>query len=94
MQNQFLSQLKDNRTELQHSINAFQDGLLKRINENFTAQKDQLTFAKQPNVVSKTTDENYRSFAIPLKKLHVLQEDNNKKLEQMRMTVDEKLHQA
>ena len=28
------------------------------------------------------------------KRLHVLQEDNNKKLEQMRATVDEKLHQT
>ena len=96
LQNQFLLQLKENRTELQQSLSSFQEGLLKRINENFSMQKDQLDiFAKQLNVVSNTTDEKLTMVRETLeKRLHVLQEDNNKKLEQMRATVDEKLHQT
>ena len=96
LQNQFLLQLKENRTELQHSLSTFQEGLLKRINEHFSMQKDQLdTFAKQLNVVAHTTDEKLSMVRETLeKRLHVLQEDNNKKLEQMRATVDEKLHQT
>ena len=96
LQNQFLMQLKENRTELQQSLSTFQDGLLKRINENFNTQKNQLDiFAKQLSVVSNTTDQKLSMVRETLeKRLQVLQEDNNKKLEQMRATVDEKLHQT
>lgn len=64
------------REELQHSITTFSDSILKRMTEISALQNTQF--------------ENIRK-AVEIN-LRLLREDNNKKLEQMRQTVDEKLH--
>jgi DNA recombination protein RmuC len=64
------------REELQTSINRYSDFMLKRLNEISTMQNTQF--------------ENIRETVE--RRLRILQEDNNRKLEEMRITVDEKLH--
>jgi DNA recombination protein RmuC len=67
---------KELREELQLSINRYSDFMLKRLNEISTMQNTQF--------------ENIRETVE--RRLRILQEDNNRKLEEMRVTVDEKLH--
>jgi DNA recombination protein RmuC len=64
------------REELQHSITGFSDSILKRMIEISGLQNTQF------ENIRKSVEGNLR----------LLREDNNKKLEQMRQTVDEKLH--
>ena len=92
-QTQFYQQLKENRSELQQTSLTLQDGLLKRLNEHAQLQKNQLDiFSKQLLGLTKTTDDQLNLVRDTLeKRLQHLQEDNHKKLEQMRVTVDEKL---
>jgi DNA recombination protein RmuC len=67
---------KDLREELQHSVTAFSDSVLKRMSEISALQNTQF------ENIRKTVEANLR----------LLQEENNKKLEEIRLTVDEKLH--
>jgi DNA recombination protein RmuC len=67
---------KELREELQHSVTNFADSILKRMTEISTLQNTQF------ENIRKTVEA----------KLRLLQEDNNKRLEEMRQTVDEKLH--
>jgi DNA recombination protein RmuC len=67
---------KELREELQHSVTNFADSILKRMTEISTLQNTQF------ENIRKTVEA----------KLRLLQEDNNKRLEEMRLTVDEKLH--
>lgn len=67
---------KELREELQRSVTNFADSILKRMTEISTLQNTQY------ENIRKTVEA----------KLRLLQEDNNKRLEEMRLTVDEKLH--
>jgi DNA recombination protein RmuC len=67
---------KELREELQRSVTNFADSILKRMTEISTLQNTQF------ENIRKTVEA----------KLRLLQEDNNKRLEEMRLTVDEKLH--
>jgi len=70
------------------------DSLLKRMMEIATLQKQQLdSFTKQLHRLTTQNDQRMQELKNLLeKRLLALQEDNNKKLELMRATVDEKLH--
>jgi DNA recombination protein RmuC len=67
---------KELREELQRSVTNFADSILKRMTEISTLQNTQF------ENIRKTVEA----------KLRLLQEDNNKRLEEMRLIVDEKLH--
>ncbi|HTP65527.1 MAG TPA: DNA recombination protein RmuC [Geobacteraceae bacterium] len=85
---------KQDRQELNDSMRAFNESMLRRMAEGATAQKEQLDiFSGQLKTL---TDHNIQKLdkinETIEQKLASLREDNNKKLEQMRATVDEKLH--
>jgi DNA recombination protein RmuC len=85
---------KQDRLELNDTFRTFNESVLRRMAENAGAQKDQLDiFSGQLKTL---TDHNIQKLDkindTVEKKLAGIQEDNNKKLEQMRATVDEKLH--
>ncbi|MDD2501287.1 MAG: DNA recombination protein RmuC [Geobacter sp.] len=81
----------------EESIGAMQtlgDGLLKRMSELAGLQKSQLDiFADQLKNLTDTNDSRMEKLRETLQnRLQAIQEDNAKQLEQMRVTVDEKLH--
>ena len=81
----------------EESIGAMQtlgDGLLKRMSELAGLQKSQLDiFADQLKNLIDTNDSRMEKLRETLQnRLQAIQEDNAKQLEQMRVTVDEKLH--
>ena len=81
----------------EESIGAMQtlgDGLLKRMSELAGLQKSQLDiFADQLKNLTSTNDSRMEKLRETLQiRLQAIQEDNAKQLEQMRATVDEKLH--
>ena len=81
----------------EESIGAMQtlgDGLLKRMSELAGLQKSQLDiFADQLKNLTDTNDSRMEKLRETLQnRLLAIQEDNAKQLEQMRVTVDEKLH--
>jgi DNA recombination protein RmuC len=81
----------------EESIGAMQtlgDGLLKRMSELAGLQKSQLDiFADQLKNLTSTNDSRMEKMRETLQiRLQAIQEDNAKQLEQMRATVDEKLH--
>jgi len=81
----------------EESIGAMQtlgDGLLKRMSELAGLQKSQLDiFADQLKNLTDTNDSRMEKLRETLQsRLQAIQEDNAKQLEQMRATVDEKLH--
>lgn len=81
----------------EESIGAMQtlgDGLLKRMSELAGLQKSQLDiFADQLKNLTSTNDSRMEKLRETLQsRLQAIQEDNAKQLEQMRVTVDEKLH--
>ena len=67
---------KEQREELQHSVTTFSDSILRRMTEISGLQNAQF------ENIRKTVELNLR----------LLREENSKRLEQMRLTVDEKLH--
>jgi DNA recombination protein RmuC len=71
-----LDEFARSRGEIQQTVTTFSDSVLRRMTEISTMQNTQF------ENIRKAVDNNLR----------MLREDNNKKLEQMRMTVDEKLH--
>lgn len=73
---------KDAREQLQASLKAFSDLLSKSVSDTGQLQKDQLSSMILQLDKIRETIEN---------RLKLLQEDNSKKLDQMRATVDEKL---
>lgn len=81
------------REELGQSLRNTADSLLKRINESTGMQKNQLdSFARQLTDMTRLNEaklENVRQAVA--EGLRTLQEDNSRKLEQMRAVVDEKL---
>ena len=81
------------REELSGSLKGSSDSLLKRMTENAGMQKDQLdSFARQLMDMTKLHEEKFEAMRQATDhQLRTLREDNTKKLEQMRATVDEKL---
>lgn len=69
---------KDQREELRQSISTFSDSILRRMSEIAGMQNTQF------ENIRKSVDYNLR----------VMHQDNNKKLDEMRQVVDEKLHTA
>ena len=85
---------RDLREEMRGAVKESGDATLKRMTENAGMQKDQLdSFSKQAMALTRLQEEKFEGLRHTLeRRLHDLQTDNNLKLEQMRATVDEKLH--
>lgn len=84
---------KDAREELSRYLKDSSDSLLKRMTENAGMQKDQLdSFSKLLGDMTKLHEEKFNAMRRALEnQLRSLQEDNSRKLDQMRVIVDEKL---
>jgi DNA recombination protein RmuC len=82
------------RKELNDSFRAFNESVLRRMSESASSQKDQLDiFSGQLKTLTEHNIQKLdRINETVEKKLSAIQEDSGKKLEQMRATVDEKLH--
>jgi len=85
---------RQGREENAGSISAFGDSLLKRMSELAGLQKDQLDiFAGQLKSLTASNEGRMDKLRETLEeRLRLIQEDTARKLEQMRATVDEKLH--
>lgn len=82
------------REELNKSINNFSEQLFNRMGEVSKLQKDQLEiFANQLTKLTHSNEEKFERLQNKIS-LHLkeIRENNDKKLEEMRVTVDEKLH--
>ena len=84
---------KQAREELSRSLKDTSDSLLKRMTENAGMQKDQLdSFSRVLSDMTKINEDKFDAMRTTIdSRLRELQEDNSKKLEQMRAVVDEKL---
>ncbi len=84
---------KNAREELSRHLKDSSDSLLKRMTENAGMQKDQLdSFSKLLGDMTKLHEEKFNAMRRTLEnQLRSLQEDNSRKLDQMRLIVDEKL---
>jgi len=85
---------RQGREENIGAVQTLGDGLLKRMSELAGLQKSQLDiFADQLKNLTSTNDSRMEKLRETLQiRLQAIQEDNAKQLEQMRATVDEKLH--
>jgi DNA recombination protein RmuC len=85
---------RQGREENASSVSAFGDSLLKRMSELAGLQKDQLDiFAGQLKNLTASNEGRMDKLRETLEeRLRLIQEDSARKLEQMRATVDEKLH--
>jgi len=85
---------RQGREESIGAVQTLGDGLLKRMSELAGLQKSQLDiFADQLKNLTDTNDSRMEKLRETLQnRLQAIQEDNAKQLEQMRVTVDEKLH--
>jgi len=85
---------KNARQEISTSVGALADSNARRIVELGHAQKNQLdSFAKQLAELTDRTERRLEAMRTTGEaKLSALQDDNSKKLDQMRVVVDEKLH--
>lgn len=85
---------RQGREENASSVSAFGDSLLKRMSELAGLQKDQLDiFAGQLKSLTASNEGRMDKLRETLEvRLRLIQEDTARKLEQMRATVDEKLH--
>jgi len=84
---------KDSRQELAAAIRALGDGNASRITEIGAGQKNQLdSFARQLEGLTAATERRLETMRGTIEsKLTALQQDNSRKLDQMRTVVDEKL---
>ncbi|RZB31842.1 MAG: DNA recombination protein RmuC [Desulfobacteraceae bacterium Eth-SRB1] len=84
---------KNAREELGRYLKDSSDSLLKRMTENAGMQKDQLdSFSKLLGDMTKLHEEKFNAMRRTLEnQLRSLQENNSRKLDQMRLIVDEKL---
>ena len=82
------------RQELGHTLKLSGDSIQQRLLENIRMQKDQLdSFSKQLVAMAKLNEEKLEAMRQTMAtQLRILQQDNTRKLDQMRATVDEKLH--
>jgi len=87
---------RQGREETIGAVQTLGDGLLKRMSELAGFQKSQLDiFADQLKNLTSTNDARMEKMRETLQtRLQAIQEDNAKQLEQMRATVDEKLHET
>jgi DNA recombination protein RmuC len=85
---------RQGREENASAVSAFGDSLLKRMSELAGLQKDQLDiFAGQLKSLTTSNEGRMDKLRETLEeRLRLIQEDSARKLEQMRATVDEKLH--
>ncbi|MBC8019179.1 MAG: DNA recombination protein RmuC [Verrucomicrobia bacterium] len=85
---------RQGREENTIAVSAFGDSLLKRMSEIAGLQKDQLEiFAGQLKNLTASNEGRMDKLRESVEqRLQMIQEDNARKLEQMRITVDEKLH--
>ena len=85
---------RQGREEIVGAVSAFGDSLLKRMSELAGLQKDQLDiFAGQLKNLTASNEGRMDKLRETLEeRLRLIQEDSARKLEQMRATVDEKLH--
>lgn len=81
------------RDEIATSLSTFNELLCTALNSNGDSQKDQLQlFAEQLSSLTNTIEHKFDGLRIAMEaKLTSIQDDNSKRLEQMRQTVDEKL---
>ncbi|MGB5745526.1 MAG: DNA recombination protein RmuC [Desulfobacterales bacterium] len=81
------------RQELGAALKSSSESLQQRMVENIHIQKDQLdSFSKQLMIMAKVSEERLEAMRRTIEtQLRAIQEDNTKKLDQMRATVDEKL---
>jgi DNA recombination protein RmuC len=84
------------RKENSDSLKSFQDSLLKRLNESLEIQHRQFeTIIKKLDQLVVQNEERMEKISkMVAQNLEKIQKDNNEKLEQMRVTVDEKLHKT
>lgn len=89
-----LSVIRQSREEMTGSITILGDSLLKRMSDIAGLQKNQLElFASQLKELTASNEARLDKLRDGVdSRLRLIQEDNAKKLEQMRATVDEKLH--
>ncbi len=86
--------LKSQREELNNSINIFGEQIANRLYEIANMQKSQLDiFAQQLSKLTQSNEQKFDSLQMRVEmQLKEIQENNTKKLEEMRQIVDEKLH--
>jgi DNA recombination protein RmuC len=84
---------KESREELMNTFRIFGDSNIKRMNDAFASNKDQLdSFSKQLINLTNTNEQKMEGMRRTIEeRIKHLQEENAKKLDQMRVTVDEKL---
>lgn len=82
------------REEVANTLNRFNESVVSRVNENNINQLAQLdSFIKQLNSLTQMNENKFNQLRESVEtQLKSLQVDNNIKLEEMRKTVDEKLH--
>jgi len=82
------------RHELGLVLKRSSDSLQRRMIENMRLQKDQLdSFSKHLVAATRLNEQKLEAMRETMQtQLRIMQEDNTRKLEQMRVTVDEKLH--
>ena len=86
--------MKQNREELQQSLQILSQSTLKQVTELSSLQQQQWQqFSKQLSVANQSNETRFETLRGTVEKqLAAIQADNQTKLEQMRATVDEKLH--
>ncbi len=91
---ELLTGVRQSREEMTASMTVLGDSLLKRMSEIAGLQKNQLElFASQLKELTASNESRLDKLREGVDaRLRLIQEDNAKKLEQMRATVDEKLH--
>ena len=96
LERMFQSELGRNREELAGTLRAFADAVQKRMVEIASLQKGQLEgFARELGNLTASNELRLDKLRETVEvRLKWLQEDNARKLEQMRATVDEKLHET
>lgn len=87
---------KESREEFSKSLKEFGEFTLKRMSEIAGMQKNQLeTFSNQLSHLTRMNEEKFNNIsAIIQSRLDAIMDGNEKKLEQMRMTVDQKLEKT
>lgn len=96
LERMFQSELGRNREELSGSLRTFGEAVQKRMLEIASLQKGQMDgFTQQLGNLTASNEQRLDKLRETVElRLKWLQEDNAKKLEQMRATVDEKLHET
>jgi DNA recombination protein RmuC len=91
---ELFSLMKQNREELQQSLQTMSESTLKHVTDLSALQQQQWQqFSKQLNTANQNNETRFETLRGTVEKqLAAIQADNQTKLEQMRATVDEKLH--